>query len=212
VTEAHLWVLASAPFCGAFAVRASDAEISDIGGTRHSITYNVIRIGGVATLASLGALAAPTAMAAVASVVFTCGLAYLALVDVRLLAIPVWPACALTGAGIVFVMLDGGMAEASANTLAAVAGGMVMLTLAALFKITRGVNGLGSGDALLAALIGAYLSWTGLAWSVALGGLLTLAWAKWRAWPSDRHIPFAPGLAAGAYIAMLIQLCGGMRV
>lgn len=133
------------------------------------------------------------------------GLAYLALIDLRTMLIPLWPAVALVGAGLLFRASGD---ELLSGALAAAAAAALFWALSALYKAVRGREGLGSGDALMAACLGAWLPASSLAWSVAFGGLATLAFVlfaeRFRRRDQGAPTPFAPGLALGAYVAVML--------
>jgi prepilin signal peptidase PulO-like enzyme (type II secretory pathway) len=65
---------------------------------------------------------------------------------------------------------------------------------------------LGEGDALIAGLIGAWLSWDGLIGSVAIGAPLGIVWALLRR-DLRAPLPLVPALSAG----VVIFLCSGSK-
>ena len=107
--------------------------------------------------------------------------------------------------GLFFAMLRGWPAAAAAAiTAAALGGGFILLNvLSARFL---GEEGMGLGDAKLAAMIGAFLGWpmAGVAifLGIFLGGIVGAVLLALRKKKRREHIPFGPALAAGALLAM----------
>jgi prepilin signal peptidase PulO-like enzyme (type II secretory pathway) len=200
--EAQLWTVLSAPCLAWFACAAAERGSADALNQPH------MKIGSwiyaASALAALAAAATAEGLAdAMASVLLIAALAYLAVFDVRIMAIPVWPTLAFTGGGLAFAALEGGGQEFIARASAVLAVWLAFRLLDQVYLRLRGRAGLGSGDALVAAMIGAWLPYHYLAWSVALGGGLALLWVLLRSWPADRAFPFVPGLGAGACLVML---------
>ena len=107
--------------------------------------------------------------------------------------------------GLLFASLQGWPALAvAAITAAALGGGFIVLNvLSARFL---GEEGMGLGDAKLAAMIGAFLGWPTAGVAIFLGiflggvaGAILLALRKKK---RREHIPFGPALATGALLAM----------
>ncbi len=94
------------------------------------------------------------------------------------------------------------------HLIGALAGFAVFALAALLYRLLRGREGLGLGDAKLLAGIGAWVSWTGLPTVVLWGSILGLAFALLRAATgrglrlSDR-LPFGTFLAAGGWLVWL---------
>ncbi|MFQ3651686.1 MAG: prepilin peptidase [Gemmataceae bacterium] len=92
-----------------------------------------------------------------------------------------------------------------ATGLAGALAGMVILRgVAFLFKIGRGIEGLGIGDADLMMLVGAFLGWQPvvLAFFVAVGPALVFALAQ-ALTQGERPLPFGPSLALGSLLTLL---------
>ncbi|GAM96822.1 leader peptidase [alpha proteobacterium U9-1i] len=148
-----------------------------------------------AACAASAVAVASDALAAWKVGVLAAGLAYLAAFDARAMAIPVWPTILLIAAGLVWSSIDGVLVE---HLSAALAGAAAFLILDAAYRRLRGRSGLGEGDALVAAALGAWLSFEGLAWSVALGGAAGALFQIFRGAARTDAMPFVPALAFGA--------------
>lgn len=81
-----------------------------------------------------------------------------------------------------------------------------LATTALFWLFHRFGGGFGFGDVRLAPIIGATaagLSWTALAGSLLLGGLIGVAWGLvWRALGRGKAFPYGPALVAGPYLAL----------
>lgn len=193
-----VWAALSAPACAAYAVAAAN---------RARIDGPVGQVGPLLTLVFASAAAvvvasAATPIEAVKHLILAAALAYLAAFDLRAMAVPVWPALAGVMIGVSAGAIDGSVVE---RFLAALSGWTAFLAIDLLYRRLRGRSGLGSGDALVAALIGAWLSLEGLAWSVAIGGLVGIAWALIAGRRNDQPMPFVPALAAGAALYLILE-------
>lgn len=190
------WATACAPFCALYAVAA--ANRAQVAGLR------VVALGLTATLLLVGAASVSVALAALlgdgaSALLLVSALVYLAAFDIRARAVPVWPILGMVLIGLAAAAIDGALLEHGA---AAAAGWAAFRLLDWFYRAARGWSGLGAGDALIAAMIAAWLSFEGLAWSVALGGAAGLAWALARGVGARAAIPFAPALAFGALIVV----------
>lgn len=153
---------------------------------------------------------------ALAALVLTCllgwGLLALAVTDWRVLLLPdalTLPLIAL-GLGATFRLDAGALAD---HAIGAVAGWGAFAGLAWLYRILRGREGLGGGDATLLAAGGAWLGWAALPGVVLLASLLGLAEALLRrvrpgeeggAGPAGPgRIAFGPWLAAAIWLSWL---------
>ncbi len=203
----QLWLLLATPVCVTFALRGPLPEF--VGAAPASVRASwTIVLGASACVCAAVALSA-TDVAAAGALVFLCLLARLAVIDAICLAVPVRLTVALAGAGVVFAALTGGFALGGFRLLVAILAWAGFRALDAAFAKLRGRTGLGAGDALIAAAIGAWLGPLGLAWAIALGGFATLIWAaasgRLRA---GAPFAFAPGLAVGAFGALISQQFG----
>ncbi len=142
-----------------------------------------------------------------ASCVLGWGLLTLAVIDARHMRLPDALTLPLTVLGLAVSGLLGG-AAAWDSAIGAVAGFTAFAGLGWLYRWMRGRDGLGLGDAKLAAAAGAWVSWTGLPSVVALaalGGLAVAGAARLGGRPAamgDR-IPFGPYLAAAIWLVWL---------
>jgi len=73
-----------------------------------------------------------------------------------------------------------------------------------IFELGLGKEALGLGDADLLMMSGAFLGWQAIALALPVGAVLTLfvvvpamVWSKIRGRPTESHLPFGPGIAAG---------------
>ncbi|OLD40213.1 MAG: hypothetical protein AUI83_22425 [Armatimonadetes bacterium 13_1_40CM_3_65_7] len=109
-------------------------------------------------------------------------------------------------AGLLFtVALSGWRAAAGAAATAAGLGGVVVLINVVSARLL-GEEGMGMGDAKLAAMIGAFLGWpngaVAILLGVFLGGAVGVCLLALRLKGRREHIPFGPALAAGALGAL----------
>jgi leader peptidase (prepilin peptidase)/N-methyltransferase len=107
--------------------------------------------------------------------------------------------------GLAFAALSGWRPAAiAAATAAALAGGFLLVNV--ISAALLGEEGMGMGDAKLAAMIGAFLGWpmgaVAILLGVILGGALGVLLLAMRIRGRREHIPFGPALAAGALVAM----------
>lgn len=199
----HVWLLLAAPVCVTFALRG---PLPDFAAAAPGVRAAWPIVLGAATCVSAAVALSATSVAAAGALAFLCVLARLALIDVVCLAVPVRLTVALAAAGIVFAALTGGLALGGFRVLVAILAWFGFRVLDAAFAKLRGRSGLGAGDALVAAAIGAWLGPLGLAWAVAIAGLATLAWAATMGrLQAETPFAFAPGLAVGAFGALMAQ-------
>jgi leader peptidase (prepilin peptidase)/N-methyltransferase len=161
----------------------------------------------VALAIGAAALAADGAAQAAAHVVFLCALAHVAVIDGRLMVAPVRLCLALAATGVLYAAFDGGARAAGEHAAAALVGWASFRLLDRAHVRLRGRPGLGEGDALIAAALGAWLSLQGLALAVGAGGAATLA-AMRLGGNMGRAFPFAPGLALGAFFVLMVKQFG----
>ncbi len=97
--------------------------------------------------------------------------------------------------------------NASSAIIGAAAGYVTLFVIAWVFKLIRGIEGMGQGDFKLAALFGAWVGWAMLPFVIfiaalfgAIFGIIFLAWKKY----SLRHpLPFGPYLAVAGWVAIM---------
>ena len=140
----------------------------------------------------------------------SCGLAWalmaLAAIDVRRGILPDTLTLPLTAAGLALAAIDGG--PLADRGLGAVAGYAAFASVAALYRLWRGRDGLGLGDAKLMAAAGAWVGWQSLpsvVLSAALAGLAGFGLRRMfnREAGLDRSIAFGPFLALAIWLVWL---------
>lgn len=136
-------------------------------------------------------------------------LLFAALVDLRTFLLPDVVTLGLIPLGLGASYALGGLDEAVWAAAGAVAGYVVLAGIALLYRLLRGREGLGLGDAKLLAAGGAWCGLLALPWIVAIGAGLTLfavaiASLFGAKLTRDLALPFGPGLAAGVFLAFLL--------
>jgi leader peptidase (prepilin peptidase) / N-methyltransferase len=162
----------------------------------------------IARRAALGYHGAP-AMIQVHLATFTlaCLLAAVTLVDLRTQRIPDWLNATLLATGLAATFFTGDKILAA---LVGAAAGYVAFALISLgYRLVRGREGLGLGDAKLLGAAGAWIGWIGLPFVVliaAAAGLGYVAYERLRGREIDGgHIlPFGPFLCAGVMIVWCV--------
>lgn len=108
--------------------------------------------------------------------------------------------------GLGFTFALSGWRATAAAALTALALGAVFILINVLSTRLLGEEGMGMGDAKLAAMIGAFLGWpigaVAILLGVFVGGIAGLFLLALRLRGRREHIPFGPALAAGAVAAM----------
>jgi len=114
----------------------------------------------------------------------------------------------LLWAGLIVNFGEGGFATLHDAVIGAIAGYLFLWCVYWLFKLARGVEGMGYGDFKLLAAIGAWLGWAALAQVLlvsAVAGALFGILATWRGrMRFEEPLPFGPFLAAGGVITLFI--------
>jgi prepilin signal peptidase PulO-like enzyme (type II secretory pathway) len=129
------------------------------------------------------------------------------LTDLRWRRIPHW----VTIPGIVVALAGNGMVSAEA-LISSVLGLLLAFTLFLIIHLLArsyyNKNGMGFGDVMLAAMIGAMLGPLQVLWAVAIGFLLAGLYAAWRLWRGRAQrqtlIPFGPFLVLPALVALWV--------
>jgi leader peptidase (prepilin peptidase)/N-methyltransferase len=186
----------SAPFCAALAVAAADRAPLEKPAPQTPAWTVLALCGGAACVVGLA-----DTQAAARMLILSAALVYLAAFDLRALAAPVLPLLAGIALGLLWANFEGALVE---RLLASSLGLLGFLAIDAGFKWLRGKSGLGTGDALVAAFIGAWLGGEGLAWSVALGASAGAVFCLVRHWPREKPLAFVPALAAGVLLYVVI--------
>ncbi len=94
------------------------------------------------------------------------------------------------------------------HAVGAAAGWLLFWGVSRLYRILRGRDGLGEGDAKLLAASGAWVTWTGLGPVMQIGALTGLAWAlgnrlRGTETTATTAIPFGPPLALATWVVWL---------
>ena len=95
------------------------------------------------------------------------------------------------------------------HALGAAVGWLALWAVAAAYRLVRGREGLGQGDAKLLAAAGAWLGWQVLPWVILLAALGGLAWAlarqvRGQLLSAATVLPFGPCLAAATWLLWLL--------
>ncbi|MGQ4519103.1 prepilin peptidase [Dermabacteraceae bacterium CCM 9520] len=133
----------------------------------------------------------------------------LAITDAREYRLPLWLNLSLTATGLIGPLLSAIFLSAPYSATAPLTALAVGLLLLAIFIFAG--DGLGFGDVILVfglTLYTAQVSYVHAMGAIFIGCLLTIAWLKIRRLRgmAGRHIPFGPGLIAGALAMMLLPL------
>lgn len=199
IPSASFLLTCVAPFAALAAIiLAEKVELADASPSTVSILFKAV----FAALVCAAVSNAANEMDAALLLLALSALTFFAAFDVRYFAVPVLPLIALIGLGLGLTALSYPQATLE-HFSAAVLGWLVFAVLAASYRKLRGEEGLGAGDGLLAAAIGAWFGVDGLAWSVAIGCAATVVWAM--TWArTGLALPLAPGLTAGAAIVSVL--------
>ncbi|MDH3473801.1 MAG: A24 family peptidase [Rhodospirillales bacterium] len=174
-------------------------------GGRLSLFYPAIELAALAM--ALWSLAVLPGWLAWAGSALGWTLLALAVIDARHMILPNELSLPLIPAGLAVAWaLDPG--KLPDHALGALAGFLLILALAALYRRLRKREGIGLGDAKLLAAAGAWVSWQGLASVLLLGAASGLAGALVIGFAggglkSTRAVPFGPYLAAGFWLVWL---------
>ncbi|MCK4607951.1 MAG: prepilin peptidase [Gammaproteobacteria bacterium] len=136
----------------------------------------------------------------------TWGLIALVFIDLEHLLLPDIITLPLLWLGL-FINTFGLFTSPGNAIIGAIAGYLALYLIAWLFKLIRGMEGMGHGDFKLLALFGAWLGWQMLPFVVFIAALLGLFFgiiSLWRKKASWQHpIPFGPYLAIAGWIAII---------
>jgi leader peptidase (prepilin peptidase)/N-methyltransferase len=174
-------------------------------GGRLSLFYPAIELAALAV--ALWSLAVLPGWLAWAGSALGWTLLALAVIDARHMILPNELSLPLIPAGLAVAWaLDPG--KLTDHALGALAGFLLILALAALYRWLRKREGIGLGDAKLLAAAGAWVSWQGLASVLLLGAASGLAGALVIGFAGDglkatRAFPFGPYLATGFWLVWL---------
>ena len=172
-----------------------------------ALSYPIVEV-----LSALGAATAVFAYGATISALFAAAAVFfliaIAEVDRRTRYIPDALSQPLLWTGLLS-NINGRFSSLPDAVLGAIAGFVSLSLVAAGYRQLRGREGLGEGDAVLLAAIGAWVGWRELPLVVFGAAAATLAVVAAKAmrarnWNSEMEIPFGPGLAATGALAILL--------
>jgi prepilin signal peptidase PulO-like enzyme (type II secretory pathway) len=202
LTALHVFVVMSAPLVAAFAVRAGANADFDTPSQALNRTHTRVFLVVCAIAATAASVLAFDPLSAVQNLIFVCGLGFLALVDLRMMVVPVRACILLAIVLAVWPLLTGDEVLAGSRVVQALLAHGAFRLLEYAYRNLRKTEGLGAGDALVAAILAARLGIQGLGFAVALGAATTLAVVMA---VGRRHQPFplAPGLAFGGVVVLV---------
>jgi leader peptidase (prepilin peptidase)/N-methyltransferase len=134
----------------------------------------------------------------------------LAIIDCREMILPDRLNAMLAAGGAAHAILLGqpGLVDAIAG---AVVGFLTLVVVAAVFRRTRGIEGLGFGDQKFAAAAGLWIGWEGVAPMLLIASLSALAFVGVRAatalqFDMAARVPFGPFLSLGTVVCWLMMV------
>jgi len=174
--------------------------------THVSARYPLLEIVSAACAAGALAVFGAGAMA-LAAFALCAALLAMSAIDIDTHLLPDSLTLPLLWAGLI-VNFDGMFASLHDAVAGAIAGYLVLWVVHWLFKLVRGVEGMGYGDFKLLAALGAWLGWAALPQIVLIaavaGAVVGLA-ATWRGrMRFEEPLPFGPFLAAGGAITLFL--------
>ncbi|WP_414450401.1 A24 family peptidase [Burkholderia sp. 22PA0099] len=170
-----------------------------------SLRYPLVELGsGLLAAASLYAFGpAPAALAAFG---LCATLLAMSLIDMKTGYLPDSMTLPLLWAGLI-VNLSGNFVDLREAVIGAIAGYLFLWCVFWLFKLLRGIEGIGYGDLKLLAALGAWLGWVALPQVLliaALSGAAVGLVAMWRGrMRYEEPLPFGPFLALGGIVTLL---------
>jgi leader peptidase (prepilin peptidase)/N-methyltransferase len=176
-------------------------------GARVSPRYPLIELA-TAALAALSLYAYGPDWPALAAFGLCATLLAASLIDYDTRYLPDVLTLPLLWAGLIVNLGEGGFATLHDAVTGAIAGYVFLWCVYWIFKLARGVEGMGYGDFKLLAAIGAWLGWASLAQVVlisAVAGAVFGIIATWRGrMRFEEPLPFGPFLAAGGAITLFV--------
>ncbi|MDR6495779.1 leader peptidase (prepilin peptidase)/N-methyltransferase [Paraburkholderia terricola] len=171
-----------------------------------SLRYPAIEIASAALAAGALALFGPTGTA-LAAFGLCAALLAMSAIDIDTHLLPDSMTLPLLWAGLI-VNFNGMFASLHDAVLGAIFGYLVLWAVHWLFRLVRGVEGMGYGDFKLLAALGAWLGWAALLQIVliaALTGAVVGLAATWRGrMRFAEPLPFGPFLAAGGAVTLFV--------
>ena len=171
-----------------------------------SLRYPLVEVASAALAAAALALFGPT-LAALAAFGLCAALLAMSIIDMDTHLLPDSMTLPLLWAGIV-VNFNGVFASLHDAVLGAIFGYLVLWAVHWLFRLVRGIDGMGYGDFKLLAALGAWLGWAALPQIVlvaAVAGAVVGLAATWRGrMRFEEPLPFGPFLAAGGALTLFL--------
>jgi len=175
-------------------------------GTHVSLRYPLLEIASAAFAASALAVFGPTMMA-LAAFGLCATLLAMSAVDIDTHLLPDSMTLPLLWAGII-VNFNGMFTNLHDAVLGAIFGYLALWAVHWVFRLVRGVEGMGYGDFKLLAALGAWLGWAALPQIVliaAVAGAVVGLVATWRGRMRFKEpLPFGPFLAAGGALTLFV--------
>ncbi|PLZ01709.1 prepilin peptidase [Burkholderia sp. WAC0059] len=171
-----------------------------------SVRYLLIELAGAACAAGAFAAFGPTGKA-VAAFAFCAALVAASAIDLEHQLLPDLLTLPLLWVGLA-VNLSGTFVSLHDAVLGAIAGYLLLWCVYWLFRLVRGIEGMGYGDFKLLAALGAWLGWAAVPQIVLIaavaGAVIGLA-ATWSGrMRFEEPLPFGPSLALGAVITLFL--------
>ncbi|MFX1761013.1 A24 family peptidase [Paraburkholderia sp. A1RI-2L] len=173
-------------------------------GTRVSLRYPLIELAGAACAASALLAFGPTGKA-LAAFALCASLVATSAIDLEHHLLPDAITLPLVWAGLL-VNLAGTFSDLHAAVIGAIAGYLALWCVYWMFRLLRGIDGMGHGDFKLLAALGAWLGWAALPQIVVIaavtGAVVGLAATLTGRMRFEEPLPFGPYLAAGALVTL----------
>jgi leader peptidase (prepilin peptidase)/N-methyltransferase len=173
-------------------------------GTRVSLRYPAIEIAGA--ICAAGALLAfgPSGKA-VAAFALSAALIAASMIDLEHHLLPDAITLPLVWAGLLVNLADT-FTDLQSAVIGAVAGYLALWCVYWIFRLLRGIEGMGHGDFKLLAALGAWLGWAALPQIIVIsavaGAVVGLAATLSGRMRFEEPLPFGPYLAAGAFVTL----------
>jgi leader peptidase (prepilin peptidase)/N-methyltransferase len=171
---------------------------------RVSVRYPLIELAAAACAVAALSVFGPSATA-VAALALCAALIATSAIDLEHQLLPDSLTLPLLWAGLI-VNLGGTFATLHDAVIGAIAGYLTLWCVYWVFRLLRGVEGMGYGDFKLLAALGAWLGWAALPQIVVIAAVagavvgIVATWSRKRRF--DEPLPFGPYLAAGALITL----------
>jgi leader peptidase (prepilin peptidase)/N-methyltransferase len=176
-------------------------------GARISVRYPAVELASALLLAAVVARFGLTVPGA-AAVVLGALLLALALIDLEHFLLPDVLTLPGIAAGLCF-SLAGGLVRPVDAVIGAVVGAALPYAVIVLYRLVRGVEGMGQGDVKLLAMIGAFLGWQGalltLCVGACVGALVGIALVLAGRGKADTELPFGTFLSAAALLVLFAR-------